>query len=63
MVGRHLEHDLVEYFRAARVKVLSEPAMRFNVDGEVECSTPLEFEVVAGGLRLLAPEEGARVEG
>ena len=51
LLGRHLESELVLLRRASRVEVESDPAMAFNVDGEVIGEGPAAFEVLPGPWR------------
>lgn len=55
LVGRHLDHELVEHVRARRVSVRSRPAMPFNLDGELMGTTPVGFEICPGALSILTP--------
>ena len=55
--GSHLNSDEVEYFRAKRVVVRSEPTMHFSSDGEPVGQTPIEFRVVPRAIPLRVPAE------
>lgn len=55
LVGRHLDHEIVEYFQARRLRVRSRPKMSFNLDGELVGETPLEYQILPGALDFLAP--------
>jgi diacylglycerol kinase (ATP) len=53
--GEHLELDGVVALRTDRIEITAEPAVEFNVDGELfGLTTPAVFEV-AGSLRVLLP--------
>lgn len=51
--GRHLEHELVTFFRTRTLQIRSSPEMMFNVDGELLGKGEFRFEVVPGALRVL----------
>lgn len=55
LVGRHLDHELVDFHRCGDVSVHSSPAMPFNVDGELVSETPLRYEHEERALPLLVP--------
>ena len=42
-------------FRAARIRIHTDPPQRLVVDGEITEANPVEFRCVPGGLTLLAP--------
>lgn len=53
--GEHLELKGVVAFRSARIRIEAEPAVEFNVDGELfGLNTPLDFEI-GGAVRVLLP--------
>lgn len=45
----------VEYFQTRQLRVTSEGAVPVEIDGEVVGICPVEFQIRAGGLRVLAP--------
>lgn len=49
------DHNL-RYFRAKRVKISSSPPLPTQIDGDELDTTPLEAEIVPGGVRVLVPE-------
>ena len=51
--GRHLLLPEVEYSRAERVHVQTEPPLEIYADGEFVCETPAEISVAAGALRVI----------
>lgn len=55
LLGSHLDSDLIQFRRARRIKIHTEPAMTFNVDGEIIGSEPLVFEVIPKALQFIAP--------
>jgi YegS/Rv2252/BmrU family lipid kinase len=53
--GRHLEHPRVFHARTAHVRVVTDPPMEIDADGELAGRTPAEMRVVPGQLRVIAP--------
>jgi diacylglycerol kinase (ATP) len=51
--GRHLLLPEVEYSRAERVHVETEPPLEIYADGEFVCETPAEISVAVGALRVI----------
>src|SRR5882762_1882990 len=51
--GRHLLLPEVEYSRAERVYVQTEPPLEIYADGEFVCETPAEISVAAGALQVI----------
>ncbi len=51
--GRHLLVPEVEYSRAERVVVETNPRLEIYADGEFVCETPAEISVAAGALRVI----------
>jgi diacylglycerol kinase (ATP) len=49
------DHNL-RYFRAKKVKISSSPPLPTQIDGDELDTTPLEAEIVPGGVRVLVPE-------
>lgn len=49
------DRDL-RYFKAKKVKISARPGMPTQIDGDELGDTPLEVEVVPGGVRVLVPE-------
>ncbi len=45
----------VEYFQTRRLRVTSDANVPVEIDGEVVGSCPVEFQIRAGGLRVLTP--------
>ncbi len=52
LTGSFLECDQIIFRQAKRLKLRSDPPMRFTLDGEVIDEEPVEFNVVAGALRI-----------
>lgn len=55
LVGLHEQDELVISRRVRRVTVRAEPAMPFNLDGELSGTTPVRYEVVPGAVRFVVP--------
>ena len=51
--GGHIGLKEVEYFRASRVRIRTEPATEFFADGEYICPTPVELGVRRNALRVI----------
>jgi len=51
--GGHIGLDEVEYFRAARVRIQTEPVTEVFADGEYICSTPVELGVRRNAWRII----------
>lgn len=60
--GTALESDLVDYSRARRVTVHTEPKMPFNVDGDPAGEGDFTFECVPSAVRVLRPRPSERDE-
>ena len=45
----------VEYFQTSRLRVSSEESVPVEIDGELIGNCPVEFQIRAGGLRVLTP--------
>ncbi len=62
--GGHIGMKEVEYFRAAQVRIRTEPRMEIFADGEPICRTPVQIGVRRGALRViggLSANEAAQV--
>jgi len=55
LIGLHEGDDLVIHRRVRRVTVHAEPAMPFNLDGELSGATPVRYDVVPGAVRFVVP--------
>jgi diacylglycerol kinase (ATP) len=53
MLGRHLDDARIIFRRARKITVESEPAMRFNADGELLPAEPITFEVLPKALEVI----------
>jgi diacylglycerol kinase family enzyme len=54
--GEHIGLKEVEYFRASRVRLESDPVSEVFADGEPICRTPVEIAVQRAGLRVIVPQ-------
>jgi len=54
--GGHIGMKEVEYFRASRVRIRTEPATEIFADGEPICTTPVEIGVRCNALRVIVGE-------
>lgn len=57
LLGRHLDSDLLHFRKATRLEIISDPAMSFNVDGEVIGECPVTFEVLPRTLEVIVGPE------
>ncbi len=55
--GRHIGMKEVEYFRASRVRIRTEPATEIFADGEPICTSPVELGVRRNALRVIGARE------
>ena len=53
--GRHIGMKEVEYFRAARIRIVTDPVMEVFADGEYICPTPVELAVQRDALQVIVP--------
>ncbi len=53
--GTHVTHPAVTMLRGRKIRVEASPSMPVFVDGDLLGRTPVEFEVLPGALRLVAP--------
>lgn len=58
--GRHRRLDYIETRRCRSARIMAETPLPVNVDGEMRGATPLEVEVIPGGLTILAPMRAKR---
>ncbi|GAA5509603.1 diacylglycerol/lipid kinase family protein [Novipirellula caenicola] len=57
LLGNFLECEQVIYRQARRLKLFSDPPMRFTLDGEVVDEEPVEFECIPGAIRMFVGPE------
>ena len=53
--GAHLGMKEVEYWKATRVRLQTDPVMELFADGEYICATPVELAVQRNALRVIVP--------
>jgi diacylglycerol kinase family enzyme len=53
--GAHLGMKEVEYWKATRVRIQTDPVMELFADGEYICPTPVELAVQRNALRVIVP--------
>ena len=53
--GDFVNDERVHHWRTRRVRILTEPRLPINLDGELVCHTPRTFSVVPTALRVLVP--------
>ena len=53
--GAHIGMKEVEYYQAARLRIITDPVMDVFADGEPICQTPVEFGVKPNALRVILP--------
>jgi diacylglycerol kinase family enzyme len=53
--GGHIGMKEVEYWKATRVRIQTDPVMELFADGEYVCPTPVELGVRRDALRVIAP--------
>ena len=56
LLGKHLRSGVVEFRRAKKISIHSQPPMWFNVDGEPVGTVPAVFEVVPRALNFFIAE-------
>ena len=55
VLGNFLEHENVRHWRARRVYIMSDPAMKFSLDGETVENDHYDFHIVPQALRVMSP--------
>jgi diacylglycerol kinase family enzyme len=53
--GRHIGMKEVEYWKATRVRIQTDPVMDLYADGEYVCPTPVELAVQRDALQVIVP--------
>lgn len=63
--GHFVEHEKVHHRTSRRVRLLTDPPLEVNLDGEVVGRTPTTFEVQRNAVHVLVPRHatGARLDG
>lgn len=57
LLGRHLDSDLLLFRKATCLEIASDPAMTFNLDGEIIGECPVTFEVLPRALEMIVGPE------
>jgi diacylglycerol kinase (ATP) len=60
LLGKHLTSDRIIFRRARKVEITSEPAMRFNTDGELLPPGPISFDVLPGAIHFIVGPQPAQ---
>ncbi|TWU22337.1 Diacylglycerol kinase [Novipirellula galeiformis] len=60
LLGNFLECEQVVFRKAKRLRIQSDPPMRFTLDGEVIDEEPVAFEAVPGAIRMFVGQDFAR---
>ena len=58
--GTHIHHPKVTMLRGRNIRVESDPPQPIFVDGEVIGSTPAEYSILPGALRVVVPIAGPK---
>ena len=53
MNGKHLRFKPVEYFRTKRIRIESEENYDVEIDGELGLTTPIEYSIIPGALKVI----------
>lgn len=63
--GTFVEHERVRHLTTRRLRVVTEPALAVNLDGEIAARTPSTFEVQRNALHVAVPawSTAARLDG
>jgi diacylglycerol kinase (ATP) len=55
--GSFVEHEKVHHVTTRRVRVVTEPGLPVNLDGEIAATTPATFEVERNAVRVVVPTD------
>ena len=58
--GNLVDDKRVHYWRTRQVRILTDPRLPVNLDGELGCHTPKSFSVVPDALKVLVPQTHGR---
>jgi hypothetical protein len=58
--GNRVDDKRVHYWRTRQVRILTDPRLPVNLDGELGCHTPKSFSVVPDALKVLVPQTQGR---
>ncbi|MGH3334129.1 MAG: lipid kinase [Nocardioidaceae bacterium] len=54
--GSFIEHDRVHHVTTRRVRLVTEPALPVNLDGEIAATTPSLFEIERNAVHVVVPQ-------
>lgn len=54
--GRFIEHDRVHHVTSRRVRLVTEPPLPVNLDGEIATTTPTDFTVQRNAVHVVVPQ-------
>ncbi len=57
LTGQFLDSEQVTFHKAKRIRLQSEPPMRFTLDGELIDEQPIEFEIIPGAIQTYVGPE------
>jgi diacylglycerol kinase (ATP) len=60
--GAFTERDHVLHLTTRAVRLITEPELRVNVDGELSASTPVDFGLLRNGLKVIVPQSSDAAE-
>jgi YegS/Rv2252/BmrU family lipid kinase len=60
--GRFVEHHQVEHVTSQRVRLVTEPSLQVNVDGEIACETPCDVEIQRNAVHIVVPQDSTSAE-
>jgi diacylglycerol kinase family enzyme len=53
--GGHLDDEKVQMIHGRQIRMAADPAMPFQIDGDIGGATPFSAEIRPGALRMLIP--------
>jgi diacylglycerol kinase family enzyme len=54
--GSFVEHDRVHHLTSRRVRLVTEPPLSVNLDGEIATITPTDFTVQRNAVHVIVPQ-------
>ena len=54
--GSFIEHDRVHHLTSRSVRVVTEPPMPVNLDGEIATATPADFTIQRNAVHVVVPQ-------
>jgi diacylglycerol kinase (ATP) len=55
--GSFIEHDHVHHLTTRRMRLVTEPDLQVNLDGEIATTTPTAFEIERNGVHVVVPRD------